>query len=267
MQRKAIFLLASLSIVLLCAPSGACAQDQPAQDQPKPIDPNDPRLTFSFAILPGGTPFHFKVKLDKTGAIAGVSVNREGEARPLQTLPSCSDFPDEVSENWGWGNLSKLIAHADLNFDRYQDLELMQNYIPHLDKKLYCVFLWDPKTERFVYSKELTDIAVNLEPHPENKTLTKRDDWMGGAWEETTYRWNGGKLEAIEDTSMLGGWGDDPTKQCGFTFTCSRLIGGKMITTFEKPVCTPEEMDNLPGCPSPTTPKPPTAGRQSSKRQ
>jgi len=68
MQRYALPLLASLSIGLLCAPSGACAQDQP-----KPINPNDPRLTFSFAIQPGGKPFRFVVELDKIGTIAGVS--------------------------------------------------------------------------------------------------------------------------------------------------------------------------------------------------
>jgi len=140
----------------------------------------------------------------------------------------------------------------------------MQNYIPHLDKKLYCVFLWDAKTERFAYSKALSDIAANLQPHPESKTLTTREDWMGGAWEESTHRWNGGKLELIEQDGL----GLKPSDgSCSFTYTCSRLIEGRLVTTLEKAVCTPEEMGNLPDCPSSPTPKPSPAGGQSSKRK
>lgn len=261
MRRRTIYPLASLSVVLLCAPWGACAQDQP-----KPIDPNDPRLTFSFAIRPGGKPFRFKVNLDKTAAIAGVSVYRGAETRAFQTLPVCDKFPDTVNDGWLDAQLSLLIAHADLNFDGYQDIELLYTYIPHLDKKIYCVFLWDAKAERFVYSKDLTDIAANLEAHPENKTLTTREDWMGGAWEASTYRWNVGKLELIEQSGLYGDWSTKlPGEKCNFAYNCSRLINGKMVTTLGKDVCTPEEIENLPDCPSP--PKPSSAGGQSSKRQ
>lgn len=87
-----------------------------------------------------------------------------------------------------------------------RDLELMSNYTPHLDKKLYCIYLWDNKLGRFNYSKELTEIASNLEAHRENKTLTAREDWQGGAWEESKYRWNRDKLELIEQNSLLGDW-------------------------------------------------------------
>lgn len=264
MQRKVILLHASLGAVLFSALSGACGQDKGLT---KAIDPDDPRLTFSFAIRPGGKPLRFKVKLGIDGAIAGVSVYRNGETRALQELSSCTNFTDQVDEDWGWGDISKLIAHADLNFDGYQDLELIQNYIPHLDKKLYCVFLWDAKAERFVYSKELTDIAANMEAHPKNKTLTTRDDWMGGAWEESTYRWNNNKLELIEQTSFLGDWSTQTDKHCGFTFTCERLVNGKMVTTVEQPICTQEEMENLPGCPVIPAPKTHPASGQTNDPQ
>lgn len=224
-----------------------------SKSEAKPLDPNDPRLTFSFPIHSGGKPFHFKVKLDKAGSIAGVSIYRNGQTRVLQTLPSCREFSDQVDQNWGWGDLSVLIAHADVNFDGYQDLELVQNYIPHLDKKLYCVFLWDENVGRFRYSKDVTDIAVDLEAHPENKTLTTRQDWMGGAWKERTYHWKNGKLELIEEESFLGYWSDPPGEKCGFKFTCSQLIHTEMTVTFDKDICTPEEMDNLPPCPAPVT--------------
>jgi len=263
MQRKAVLLLASLSLALSSAPPGVRAQDQA-----KPIGANDPRLIFSFAIQPGGKPFRFKVKLKNSGTIAGVSVYRDGQIQAFQYLHSCIEFPDQVDENWGWGDLSQLLDHADLNFDGYQDLELDQVYIPHLGKKVYCVFLWDANTERFVYSQELSGIATNLEAHPENKTLTTREDWMGGAWEESTYRWDGGKLELIEQTSLLGDWGlTPPAGECNFTFTCSCLINGKMVDVLKRPVCTNKEMETLPDCSSSSTSKPQAPSGRTSNRQ
>lgn len=236
-------------------------KDVADQDAPKPLDPNDPRLTFSFPIQPGGKPFRFKVELNKTGNIAGVSVFRDRDSKPFQTLTSCQniDFTDPVTEFWTGYEIAMLINHADLNFDGFEDLELLQNYIPHLDKKLYCIYLWDNKTGRFIYSKELTDVGVNLVTHSENKTLTTREDWQGGPWEKSTYRWNSGKLELIEQDGLYGDWSTQTDKKCGFEFSCNRLINGEMVTTLEKPVCTPEEMDNLPPCPAAVTPPAPKA--------
>lgn len=222
-----------------------------AQDDAKPLDPNDPRLTFSFPIKKGGSPMQFKVNLDKSGAITGVSVLRSGQTEPFQTLPACENLLGQVDEGWEDYELSKLVTHADFNFDGFEDLELLQYYDEHLDKKLYCIFLWDDKAGRFAYSSELTEISTNLETHPENKTLTASEDWQGGAFQNSTYRWNSGKLELIEQDSLLGDWGLTPDKgKCAFEFTCSRLINGKMTKTLGKNICTQEEMDNLPNCPA-----------------
>jgi hypothetical protein len=236
-------------LCVFCADSRAAAQNRP-----KLLDPNDPRLAFSFPIKPGAEPFLLKVGLDKDGTITGVSVFRKGQLQPFQTLHACDEFPDHVDESWRDNEISLLVAHADLNFDGLEDLELLQNYIPHLDKKLYCIFLWDERAGQFRYSKDLSDISADIEAHPETKTLTTREDWQGGAWEAMTYRWNDSKLEVIEDNSLIGGW-DDPTSQkCGFGFTCSRLIHGKMTVTLAKDICTPDEMDNLPACPAAAPP-------------
>lgn len=227
-------------------------QDSAAdQDKPKPLDPNDPRLTFSFSIQPGLKPFRFKVKLDKAGTITGVLVFREGASIPFQNLPSCEvDIADQVNEYWIDNEISQLVKHADLNFDGFEDLELLQYYNPHLGKKLYCIYLWDNKTGHFSYSKELSDIGVNLEAHSENKTLTTLEDWQGGPWQADTYRWIGNQLELIEEISLLGDWSTQTDKKCGFEFSCNRLINGEMVTTLEKPICTNEEMENLPDCPA-----------------
>jgi hypothetical protein len=239
-------------LCVFCADSRAAAQNRPNL-----LDPNDPRLTFSFPIKPGADPFRFKVGLDTDGTISNVSDFRKDQTQPFQTLPACEKFADQVSESWLDAEISLLVAHADLNFDGFEDLELLQFYIPHLDKKLYCIFLWDDKGGQFRYSKDLSDISSNIEADPKTKTIKTREDWQGGPWEETTYRWNAGKLEVIEDNSLIGGWDDPANKKCGFGFTCSRLIHGKMTVTLAKDICTPDEMDSLPDCPAAAAP---TAG-------
>lgn len=235
----------------------AVAQESPtnqensgAPKRPKPVDPNDPRLTFSFPIHPGGKPLRFKVNLDRAGSAAEVSVFKEGVSTPIQTLKACGrvGLTDPITEGWGGYYISNLLEHSDLNFDGFEDLELLDYAIPHLDKKIYCTYLWDSKTGRFLYSKELTDISVNLEVHPENKTLISEDSWEGGLWHDSTYRWNGDKLELIEESSLLGDANKQKDSKCGFTFSCSRLFKGKMVITFEMSVCAP--MDELPDCPA-----------------
>jgi hypothetical protein len=266
MFRKTICACGLLVLLASSSPSAhnqAVAQEKAAtqksattHDEPKPLDPNDPRLTFSFPIQPGGKFFRFKVNLDDSGTIMGVSVFRGSELQPFQTLQDCGalQFPDQLNENWIDAEISEVLKHADLNFDGFEDLELLQYDNPHLDKRLYCIYLWDNKTRRFSYSKDLTDIGVDIKVHPENKTLTTREDWFGGPWQESTYRWNGGKLEMIEQNSLLGDWSMQKVGKCGWVFNCSRLTKGEMVTTLEKPVCTPEEMDSLPNCPGAAAP-------------
>jgi hypothetical protein len=228
-----------------------------AQDADQPLDPNDPRLTFSFPIQAGGKPFRFKVEIDRAGAATGVTVFAPGSTSPLQTLSTCAtkDMQEPLIDNWGGYALNYVLVHDDLNFDGFQDLELLQYSIPHLDKKLYCIYLWDSKAGRFHYSKEITDVAVDIVVHPESKTFTTREDWMGGAWEESTYHWKGNTLESIASRSLTGDWSTQTDKECGFTYICTKLIGTESTVTLAKPVCTPEEMDNLPNCPDAPEPK------------
>lgn len=64
-----------------------------------------------------------------------MSVFREGDSRPFQTLPTCTAPPgDQLTEDEVG---LELLKHADLNFDGFEDLELLVYYLPHLDKKLY----------------------------------------------------------------------------------------------------------------------------------
>jgi len=212
---------------------------------------NDAGLTFTFPIQADGKPMRFHLELNNEGYISGVSVFGADQSTQMQTLASCG-VGDETYAEFGKQTDDPLLKHADLNFDGFEDLELLYYYIPHLGKKLYCIYLWDPKTGRFSYSQEVTQLAINLEAQPGSKTLTTHEDWMFGPWQDSTYRWHAGKLELVEQTSLLGSWSPPVggRKGCGFTYTCSKLVGGKMRDTLVKPICKPEEMDDLPECPS-----------------
>jgi hypothetical protein len=142
----------------------------------------------------------------------------------------------------------------------------LEYYIPHLGKKLFCVYLWDNKLGRYQYAPELTDDLGDPIPDPENKTITTHEDWQGGPWQDSTYRWVDGKLQLIEQSSLLGDWSQQSEKQCGFNFTCSRLINGEMVTTLEKPICTDDDMGNLPDCPATAPPQPTKSPQQSLKK-
>lgn len=250
---SAFNMLTLLALLLPIVPSRA-----PAQEEPKPLDPNDARLSFSFPIQHGGPPFNFKVQLDKKGTISAVSVYSTSASDPLQMLPVCDKSPDQVTKDWTDQEISLLIAHADLNFDGFEDLELLRAYVPHLDKKVYCIYLWNKGSGRFSYSKELSELSMNLEAHPESQTLTESENWLGATWQESTYRWNEAKLELIEQSSLLGDWSLQTKKHCGFTFTCSKLVKGKLVTTLEKSICTEDEMEKLPACPAAHAPAVPT---------
>ena len=60
-----------------------------AQERPKPLDPKKAHASYSFPVRGGAEPFRFQVELDKTSTVTGVSVFRQGELSPFQTLPAC----------------------------------------------------------------------------------------------------------------------------------------------------------------------------------
>ena len=259
MPEKMTRCLALLILVMLFASGeryhAVAQQAGPGQGKLKPLNPENARLNYFFSVRPGEKLFRFKVNLDKTLTVTGVSVFRDGDSSPFQTLSACnSELKDQLTE---YDESSEFLRHADLNFDGFEDLKLLIYYIPHLDKRVECIYMWDAKTDRFRYSPEATALADPI-AHPENKTVTETQSWQGGAYESSTYRWTDAKLELIERHGLYGDWSTQTDKECGFSFICSRLIHGEMVTTLEKAVCTPEEMDKLPDCPeesAPLTPK------------
>jgi hypothetical protein len=203
-----------------------------AQDKVKQLDPAKARVNYSFPVQPGAPPFRFHVELDFTSTITGVSVFRPGDAAAYQVLPTCpGSLKMELTEE---DATRDLLKHADLNFDTFEDLELLQYHDPHVAKSVYCIYTWDPHRKRFRPAPDIPD--TDPVPHPETKTVTVHEDWFGGAYADRTYRWFGSKIVLTDESGSLAG---SESAGCAFTDYCSKLIKGKMVEVATRPYACP----------------------------
>jgi hypothetical protein len=201
-----------------------------AQGLRKPLDPSKARTSYSFPVHSGWEPFRFQVHLDDEGRVNAVSIFRASESNPFQTLSSCDkDLNMALDE---YDDERDLLNHADLNFDGFEDLELLREFDSHNGTSVYCIYVWDQKEGRFRHEPEIPNI--NPVPDSASKTIFVHQDWQGGPYSDTRYRWNGAKLEVVEVSGKLYG-SDDP--DCAFTDYCGRLIGGKVVTVRRKSGC------------------------------
>jgi hypothetical protein len=225
----------------------AVALDHAMAQQPAtPPNPTKARTTYSFPIRRGVTPFRFQVELDQARTVTGVSVFKAGEAKPFQTLPAC---PSIVTAAINDNDAEELLTHADLNFDGFEDVELLQFRHPQLGTKLYCIYTWENNSGRFRYAPEIP--AVSPVAHPENKTITVHQEWQGGIYADSTYKWAAAALQLIEERGRISG-SDDP--KCTFADHCDKVVSGKMITTLYRPVaCSDGRPDPPLVCPAGAT--------------
>ena len=208
----------------LCVPAIALAQ-QP----PQPAAAAGPKTSYSFSIRRGSAPLRVEVELDQTRSVSGVSVYRAGSAKPLQTLPICPGIvPSSLTAD---DRDTALIEHSDLNFDGYEDLQLLQFRHPQLGTRLYCIYTWDNSSGHFRPAPEIPNVSPV--PHPETKTITVHQNWQGGLFADSTYRWVGASVQLIEERGRVAG-SDDP--KCSFTDHCDKVTGGKLVTTLRRAV-------------------------------
>ena len=153
----------------------ACVCDVSPQTSTASSAQGDSHLMLRFPIEAGGNPQQFRLDMNKEGYIASVSVFAADSPTPIQTLASCA-AGDETYAEFQQQTNDPILKHADLNLDGFEDLELLYLFVPHLGKRLYCVYLWDAKTGQFRYSQEVTEVATNLEAQPGSQTLTTHED-------------------------------------------------------------------------------------------
>ncbi len=193
----------------------------------QPAQPAGPKTTYSFPIRRGAAPLRFEVGVDPTHTVTGVAVYRGTEAKPFQTLPVCANIVTSALAADDRDSL--LIEHSDLNFDGFEDLQLLQFRNREVGTRLYCIYTWDNPAGRFRPAPEIP--YVNPVPHPESKTITVHQAWPGGLYADSTYRWNAASLQLIEERGRIAGSDD---AKCSFTDHCDKVAGGKMVTTLRR---------------------------------
>jgi hypothetical protein len=131
--------------------------------------------------------------LDSAGNLESILVFNGNQQ--IQTLPVCTGKPVPRKPPLGTLNM------ADLNFDGFPDLLLQVSSKD--DNDTYCVWLWNPQSQRYVFSPELSQLT-NPRPHPSNHTITSYTnlDCNGACHDQKTYVWSNGHLKLVKDESQ-----------------------------------------------------------------
>ena len=160
-------------LVLMLFSAEAAPQSQSAQQKPnRQHDPITEDLahgaSFTFKIASDLPEFKFKVipdlqEPDQYGnprtIIKDVRVFRGSSNQPLQSLEDCEWSGMEAPPRG-----STWFRGVDLNFDGYKDIYILTVW-GATGNEFGCVWLYDPATERFDYSKEFSELSTfTLDP-------------------------------------------------------------------------------------------------------
>ena len=178
MKIRPKFAIAALLLLLLAT---AAAQSSNAPRNPNQHEPLTEDLsrgaTFRFKIAPDLPEFTFKLipdvqKPDAEGnpqsTIQEVQVFRGTSNEPFQNLEGCGRGRGLSMEAPYRG--SDWFRVEDVNFDGYDDIFVLTTW-GATGNSAGCVWLYNPRSGRFEFSKDFTDIC-GFEAHAETKTLT-----------------------------------------------------------------------------------------------
>jgi hypothetical protein len=165
--------------------------------------------------------FSFDYVLDTAGNIQQIKVLRNGEQ--VQLLDTCTG--ESIPRQNGLGELSR----EDFNFDGYPDL-MMKAAIDREENSSYCIWLFNPSSQRFVLSEELSSMA-NPTPDPATKTVVshKNEDCAGGCYDEETYSWSNGQLVLVRDEWQREDPTVGPARDCRFIRGGEKRKDGRMV--------------------------------------
>jgi hypothetical protein len=161
MSAKIAFALITLLTFLLA--SSATAQQAASSQQGKPITEDlSHGATFKFKIAPDLPEFTFKVIPEPQAAdeygnphttAREVQVFRGDSKQPVQSLEDC-----ELSEMEAPRSGSEWFRVVDMNFDGYKDIYMLTSW-GATGNESGCVWLYDPESRRFEFSKDFSELG------------------------------------------------------------------------------------------------------------
>ncbi len=208
MRRTGILILAEMLVAtffLVAQPNSEAQESAAVRGDPIPGDPG-------FGVELGEDPGN--------GQIVELLVYR-GQ-KQVQRLPVCTG-PEPVPRANPVGNM----ASADFNFDGHGDLALEIAF--KNGNASYCIWLFDPKKQRFVESKQLSKL---IDPTPDPKTHTVVSYSKGECepcYRRETDRWSKGQLVPVREESVEpADLGLQLPGGCGWLHTVREEKNGKM---------------------------------------
>jgi len=178
MRRRKLTMI--IVFAVLCLAPGSMVAQQVMNVQGNPI--------------PGLAGYGVELGLDGSGNVAALLVYKGTNL--AQELVVCT--PQPVSRNGDIGT----IATTDFNFDGYGDLLLQVS--SEGNNATFCVWLFDPKTKRYVASPALSQL-VNPRADLTKKEVTayKNLGCGGSCYDKQSYTWSKGQLTMVRDESVI----------------------------------------------------------------
>jgi hypothetical protein len=206
MRRSAIIIVAGMFV----ATSSLTAQRNPEAPSAVRGDP-----------VPGDAGYGVELGLDPaSGKILELLVYH-GQ-KQVQALKVCT--PEPVPRESPVGTMDT----ADYNFDGHGDLAL--ETASKQGNASYCIWLFDPKTRRFEFSQQLSQLT---NPSPDPKTHTVIAYSKGECqpcYHRESYRWSKGQLVPVREESIApADLGLQLPGGCGWLHTVKEEKNGKMV--------------------------------------
>ncbi len=90
------------------------------------------------------------------------------------------------------------LIFDDFNFDGYPDFKLFAFEAKHAQTG-YLFYLFDPKKEKYVFSKQITELLGDASLDKKNKTISNTYREMSGHYKQVVYGFIQGKLVLMEE--------------------------------------------------------------------
>jgi hypothetical protein len=202
-----------LSLILLVAQAGSVTKE-PMRDLTVAVGPKLPSYRF-----------HFIWDEDpKYKVVNAIQVFKGNSKEPVQVLDDCemTNPPDDAAAINSW------LKTEDFNFDGYLDLALV-NWMGGTGNVGYCIWLFDPKTEKYTLNAQFSELIGNHKLDPSAKTITTSSNGSADTGSLQIYAVRENKLVLILEEVQEGAKG-----KCPIHWLRREQRDGKLVVTAEK---------------------------------